>query len=108
MIARLSPRPLKRIQHGIFGQRRHIAKCPDLPRLDGKWAVITGANDGIGKQSARGLLQMMLHRLRSRHNTVQIGQIALNQGDFFAVKALINEMSARLFGLFNIAAHHEN
>ena len=57
MIARLSPRPLKRIQHGIFGQRRHIAKCPDLPRLDGKWAVITGANDGIGKQSARGLLQ---------------------------------------------------
>ena len=57
MIARLSPHPLKRIRSGLFSQRQHIPKCPDLPRLDGKWAVITGANDGIGKQTARGLLQ---------------------------------------------------
>jgi NAD(P)-dependent dehydrogenase (short-subunit alcohol dehydrogenase family) len=57
MIARLSPRPLKRTQNGILSQKLHVAKCPDLPRLDGKWAAVTGANCGIGVEVARGLLQ---------------------------------------------------
>lgn len=57
MIARLSPQPLKRLRHSLVGQRRHIAHCPELPNLRGKIAVVTGANDGIGKETARGLLQ---------------------------------------------------
>ena len=57
MTARLSPRPLKRIRSELFSQRQNVSMCPQLPRLDGKWAVVTGANGGIGKQTARGLLQ---------------------------------------------------
>jgi NAD(P)-dependent dehydrogenase (short-subunit alcohol dehydrogenase family) len=57
MIARLSPQPLKRLRHSFMGQRRHMAHCPELPTLRGKIAVVTGANDGIGKETARGLLQ---------------------------------------------------
>jgi NAD(P)-dependent dehydrogenase (short-subunit alcohol dehydrogenase family) len=57
MIARLSPYPLKRLLTSIVGQRRRISSCPSLPQLHGKIAVVTGANDGIGKETVRGLLE---------------------------------------------------
>ncbi|HEY1957952.1 MAG TPA: SDR family NAD(P)-dependent oxidoreductase [Polyangiaceae bacterium] len=39
---------------GLF-QAARTPKCPDTPRLDGKLAVITGGNAGIGIEISRGL-----------------------------------------------------
>jgi NAD(P)-dependent dehydrogenase (short-subunit alcohol dehydrogenase family) len=39
----------------IWRQRARTPRCPDAPRLDGKLAVVTGGNAGIGLEISRGL-----------------------------------------------------
>jgi NAD(P)-dependent dehydrogenase (short-subunit alcohol dehydrogenase family) len=46
---------LLRMLAASFGQARRTPRCPDLPRLDGRLAVVTGATGGIGLEIARGL-----------------------------------------------------
>jgi len=46
---------LRRMLAASFGQARRTPRCPDIPRLDGRLAVVTGATGGIGLEIARGL-----------------------------------------------------
>ena len=39
----------------IWRQAARTPRCPDTPRLDGKLAMVTGGNAGIGREIARGL-----------------------------------------------------
>ena len=48
---------LLRMLGASFGQARRTPRCPELPRLDGTLAVVTGATGGIGLEIARGLAQ---------------------------------------------------
>ena len=50
-----SPSPARRMLVASFGQRARTPRCPDLPRLDGRLALVTGATGGIGLEIARGL-----------------------------------------------------
>ncbi len=44
-----------RLMGSIWRQRARTPRCPDAPRLDGKLAVVTGGNAGIGLEISRGL-----------------------------------------------------
>lgn len=53
----VSANPLARLGASMLGQAARTPRCPPVPRLDGKLAVVTGATGGIGLEIARGLVQ---------------------------------------------------
>src|SRR5262249_41017551 len=44
-----------RLVKSIWRQAERTPRCPETPRLDGKLAVVTGGNAGIGLEVSRGL-----------------------------------------------------
>lgn len=46
-----------RLLKSMLMQKTKTPNCPDQPRLDGKLAIVTGGNSGIGFETTRGLVK---------------------------------------------------
>jgi NAD(P)-dependent dehydrogenase (short-subunit alcohol dehydrogenase family) len=64
-----SSRILLRLPRSIVRQAALTPICPDTPRLDGKLAVVTGGNAGIGLEISRGLARRGAEVIIAARNT---------------------------------------
>ena len=56
-VTRVSGRSASRMLGSMWRQEARSLVCPETPRLDGQWALVTGGSEGIGLGTCRGLLQ---------------------------------------------------
>ena len=57
-----------RLMRCIWRQQAHTPVCADTPRLDGKLALVTGGNAGIGLEISRGLARRGAHVVIAARN----------------------------------------
>jgi NAD(P)-dependent dehydrogenase (short-subunit alcohol dehydrogenase family) len=94
----------------MWRQARRTVQCPDAPRLDGKLALVTGGNGGIGLEISRGLARrgaevviaardearaQQACRVIAAETGSELGSLRLDLSDLLSVKASTEELVDR-------------
>ena len=71
----LSKSPLSRLSLAMFGQLSNRLTCPTETEMKGKIALITGSTGGIGKETARGLLERGIRTILTARNPQKLEEL---------------------------------
>jgi NAD(P)-dependent dehydrogenase (short-subunit alcohol dehydrogenase family) len=89
---------LARLASGGRRQAARTPRCPELPRLDGRTALVTGGGHGIGLETSRGLARrgarVISASRRSRDEELEF--IALDLSDLESVRRCTAELARRI------------
>jgi NAD(P)-dependent dehydrogenase (short-subunit alcohol dehydrogenase family) len=97
------PGGLRRSVTALWRQRARCLRCPEDARLDGRLALVTGGNAGIGFETSRGLLQRGAEVIVACRREAKLGERArwlpLDLADLDSVRAaadrLVRETAGR-------------
>jgi NAD(P)-dependent dehydrogenase (short-subunit alcohol dehydrogenase family) len=94
-----SPPPafgLRRSLGTIWRQRARSLRCPEGARLDGKLALVTGGNAGIGLETSRGLLRRGAEVIVASRREAKLGEgarwLPLDLADLASVRTAADRL----------------
>jgi NAD(P)-dependent dehydrogenase (short-subunit alcohol dehydrogenase family) len=88
----------------MWRQRSRMPSCPDTPRLDGKLALVTGGNGGIGYQTIRGLMRRGADVVMASRNQEKAGQACQRLRDELGASPAVDNVTCDLGDLDSVAA----
>jgi NADPH:quinone reductase-like Zn-dependent oxidoreductase len=86
-MVRLSlPKRLRRLAAATWRQNARSLRCPATPRLDGKRALVTGGNAGIGLAISRGLVARGAEVVSASRSAAKADGVTLDLSDLRSVR----------------------
>jgi NAD(P)-dependent dehydrogenase (short-subunit alcohol dehydrogenase family) len=83
---------LARMTGAVWRQRSRCLRCPEEPRLDGRLALVTGGNAGIGRETSRGLARRGATVVVASRREAEGSWVPLDLADLASVRPAVDRL----------------
>ncbi len=101
-VTRVSGRSASRMLGSMWRQEARSLVCPETPRLDGQWALVTGGSEGVGLGTCRGLLQRGARVITASRSAAKGERACAQLKDEFGADAPVSHLPLDLSDLSRV------